>query len=90
MTTQQAFAVTVPNRAPEATGAAVDSVRKAGGAARDVNLADWFSDPDGDSLAYVAVSTDTAVFSMELASGAVILVAARTGAHKIVPRFCQP
>ena len=78
-TAQQGLAVTVPNRAPEATGAAVDLVLKAGGAARDVNLADWFSDPDGDSLAYAAVSTDAAVFSVEVvASGAVIRVAART------------
>ena len=75
-TAHQVFAVIVPNRAPEATAAAHDLVLEVGGPARDVNLADWFSDPDGDSLVYAAASTDTAVFRVRAMSGSVVRVEA--------------
>jgi len=75
-TAHQVFTVNVPNRAPEATTAVRDLVLEVGGAARDVDLADWFSDPDGDSLTYAAASTDTAVFRVKEVSGSVVRVEA--------------
>ena len=90
-TAHQVFAVTVPNRAPEATAAARDLVLEVGGAARDVDLADWFSDPDGDSLAYAAASTDTAVFRVEAVSGSVVRVAAgKAGAAALEAAATDP
>lgn len=73
-TAHQVFAVTVPNRAPEAMAVPRDLVLEVGGAVLDLNLAEWFSDPDGDSLAYAAASTDTAVFRVEAVSNSMFRV----------------
>ncbi len=75
-TAHQVFAVIVPNRAPEATATARELVLEVGGAARDVNLAEWFTDRDGDSLKYTAASTDTTVFRVRAVSGSVARVEA--------------
>ncbi len=60
LTAQQTFLVTVPNRAPAATGAIAaqtlfkrDSLR--------FDLTPRFSDPDGDPLSYTTETTDTDV-----------------------------
>ncbi|MCY4648297.1 MAG: RTX toxin, partial [Gammaproteobacteria bacterium] len=58
LSAQQSFAVTVPNRAPEAVGEigdleiAVDSVA-------ELDVAGYFADPDGDELEFGAASSDT-------------------------------
>lgn len=75
LTAEQAFPVTVPNRAPVAVGAIedldvfVDSVA-------EVDVAGYFTDPDGDELAYRAVSSDTTLAAVTV-SGSVVAVTGR-------------
>ena len=61
----QTFTATVPNRAPEAVGEmpdadvfVVDS--------NEITLAEYFSDPDGDTLAYAATSDDEGVATVSV------------------------
>ncbi len=55
---EQGFGVRVPNRPPVTVGSIADRVVQAGGSAT-LNVADYFADPDGDTLRYFAVSSDT-------------------------------
>ena len=67
---QQAFTVTVPNRAPEAVGTiGAQTVNK--GSNVPVTVSGNFRDPDMDSLAYSASSSDTSKVSVSV-SGAVV------------------
>ncbi len=68
------FAVTVPNRAPEAR----DTISQRSvfvGDSLVVNAAAHFADPDGDSLTYVAASSDATVVSV-VVDGSVAIVEA--------------
>ena len=70
LTVQQGFAVTVPNRAPEAVGTVpAQTVNK--GASADLTVSSYFSDPDEDDLEYTAVSSDTAKVTVAV-NGAVV------------------
>ncbi|MDE2873073.1 MAG: Ig-like domain-containing protein, partial [Gemmatimonadota bacterium] len=60
LSAEQEFPVTVPNRAPEAVGEIADAETFVGESV-EVALADHFSDPDGDALAYAATSADEGV-----------------------------
>ena len=58
----QTFSVAVdgaPNRAPVAVGTIPVQTLSHGGNAATVDLSGYFSDPDGDTLTYTAVSSDT-------------------------------
>ena len=72
LSAQQSFAVTVPNRTPEAVGKIedldiyVDSVA-------ELDVAAYFTDPDGDDLAYEAASSDTTRVTVSV-SGSVVAV----------------
>ena len=74
LSAQQAFQVTVPNRPPEVTDSIPDQTPQAGDTV-SVNLAQHFSDPDGDDVAYEASSSDVAVASASV-SGSVLTIAA--------------
>ena len=74
LTATQAFAVTVPNRAPVAGESVVARTIEVGEAAT-VDMSPHFSDPDGDELAYTAVTSDGALATAEV-SGSVIRVTA--------------
>ena len=65
---EQRFAVSVPNRAPEAVGAIPDAEVHVGGAVV-VDLAGYFSDPDGEELQYTAVSSSTGAAAAEVSAG---------------------
>ncbi len=73
LSAQQSFAVTVPNRAPEAVGEigdleiAVDSVA-------ELDVAAYFADPDGDDLEFGAASSDTTRVRVAV-SGSVLTIA---------------
>ncbi|MCY4572700.1 MAG: Ig-like domain-containing protein, partial [Gemmatimonadetes bacterium] len=62
------FRVSVPNRAPVTIGAIPD-VELNVDRADTVRTAEFFSDPDGDSLAFTAVSSDSARVVAEVAGG---------------------
>ena len=68
------FRVTVPNRAPAAAGTIPD-LRVAAGDTAWVNVGGYFTDPDGDALAYEATSSD-AVVAVAIVSGDTVQVVA--------------
>ncbi len=74
----QALAVTVPNRPPVATGAVEARTLDVGEAAA-LDLSDYFSDPDGDDLAYAATSSDAAVIGVEILDGTLTVTALGKG-----------
>ncbi|MYA41441.1 MAG: hypothetical protein F4Z31_06790 [Gemmatimonadetes bacterium] len=70
----QSFSVTVPNRAPVVEGTiSAQTVEVGDSAAMDV--APFFSDPDGDALTYSAAASDTTIV-VAMATGSMITVAA--------------
>ena len=66
----QAFAVTVPNRAPEAVGS-IGPVTTYMHGRVTVGASDAFRDPDGDALTYRASSSDEGVVTVEMARNVV-------------------
>ena len=73
LTAEQTFAVLVPNRVPVAVGT-IDSVAVFVDSVAEVDVAEHFTDPDGDELAYQAVSSDTTLAAVEVL-GSVVTVA---------------
>ena len=68
------------NRAPEATAYSIPAQRLPGpGEAVAVAVGAYFTDPDGDTLAFVASSADTAVVSAAVAGDTVRLTGGGTG-----------
>lgn len=72
-----AVEVTESNRAPRAEGAIPDTTLEAGDAA-SIDVAPYFTDPDGDDLVYAAVSTNTEVATVTR-SGSTVTVTATGG-----------
>ena len=75
---QQSFAVTVPNRAPEATRA-IPAAEVHVGDRLSVDLSAHFADPDGDSLSYSAEVSAPAVADVAVAGGELTLTALAQG-----------
>ena len=73
LTAEQHFAVTVPNRPPVAT-APIPSRMLYKSEADTLDLTAWFSDPDGDPLAWAAEASDASVVALDLAAGEGTLV----------------
>ena len=82
LTATQMFAVTVPNRAPMSTGAMEERILEVGETAA-LDLSDYFSDPDGDALAYTATSSDAAVMGVEVSDGALTVTALGKGSATV-------
>ena len=74
LTATLGFSVTVPNRGPVARDTVAARTIEVGEAAT-VDMSPFFSDPDGDELAYTAVTSDGALATAEV-SGSVIRVTA--------------
>ena len=79
---QQAFQVTVPNRPPLARGKVPDQTIITGRNAV-VNLSTYFTEPDGQTLTYSAVSADPAVAVTSLAASALTVSAVGKGATNV-------
>ena len=75
-TATQTIAVTVPNRGPTKVGTISPVTLTAGGSATDVDVSSKFSDPDGHTLTYTAVSSDTSKATVSV-SGAVVKITPR-------------
>ena len=71
----QRFTLTVraPNHTPVASGTIPNITKKASDSATDVDLSGYFTDADGDTLTYTAISSDTAKATVSL-SGATLTV----------------
>ena len=77
-----AFAVTVPNRPPLATGSIAERTFEVGETA-DVDLSDFFSDPDGDALAFTATVSDPQVAGIEVSGSELTATALAKGAATV-------
>ena len=75
---EQGFAATVPNRAPEAADPIPDFELAAGDTVT-VDLSGYFSDPDGDNLAYSATSLDPAQAVVSVSEGMLTVTAMAAG-----------
>ena len=78
LTAVQAFAVTVPNRAPEAVGTMPARTVEVGETVME-ELVSYFSDPDGDPLFYTATASAPRVAGVTADGGAVSVAALAKG-----------
>ena len=80
----QTFETTVAdaNREPEPVGTIPAKTLAPGGAAM-IDAAQYFTDPDGDILAYTAISSDTAVAGVSVSGAAVAITAVATGSAAV-------
>jgi len=79
LTGTQIIAVTVPNRAPVPVGTISPVTATLGGGAIDVDVSSKFSDPDGDTLSYTAVSSDTTKVTVSVVGSTVIITPVAEG-----------
>ena len=90
LTADQTFTATVVgNRAPTAVGTIPDQILNLGGSGT-VNLASYFSDPDGDTLTYTASSSDTNVVTVSMSNTTVTLKGMSPGTATITFTATDP
>ena len=91
LTANQSISVTVEatNRAPVAEGA-IDDQTLVVGAETTVEVADAFSDPDGDDLTYAATSSDTTVATVSVVEASVTVVAIAPGNAAVTVTATDP
>ena len=82
LSAQQSFAVTVPNRAPEAVGE-IGDIEIAVDSAAELDVAAYFADPDGDDLEFGAVSSDTTRVRVVVSSSVVAVAGVASGAAAV-------
>ena len=92
LSAQQSFAVVVEsgNRAPEPVGSLDRVVLAMDGAPVDVDVAGAFSDPDGDSLAFEAVSSDATVAAASVDGSVVTVSPVGEGTATVVVTAADP
>ena len=78
----QSFVLTVPNRPPVAVDSIAARIVDAG-SADTVEVAPFFTDPDGDSLSYAAAVSDSTPMSAEVTGSAVIVTALAKGEAEV-------
>jgi len=78
LTVEQVFGVTVPNRAPLAVGTIADRSVYVDSTAT-VDVAERFTDPDGDALAYAAASSDASRVAVDVSGAAVTVTGMAVG-----------
>lgn len=84
LSAQQNFTATVPNRAPETlVTVAADTITTGESITVSPPLADWFSDPDGDSLTYLVSSSDDSVAVAGVVDGDLVVEAVAPGTATI-------
>ena len=91
LTANQTFSavVTHPNRAPTAVGTPNGSVHGVGNTTT-VNLNDYFSDPDGDTLTYTATSSDTGKATLRVSERNLHITAVAGGRSTITATATDP
>ncbi len=78
------------NRPPRPTGSIPAQTLTAGGSAVSVNVARYFTDPDGDALTYTARSSRTGVVRASVSGGAVRLTPVATGTATVTVTARDP
>ena len=85
----QTFRVTVPNRAP-AVAMAIAARSLSAGDTVEVELSDHFRDPDGDSLTYTVVWTDSTVVTAAVDGSELELAALSGGSAEVTVTAADP
>ena len=86
---QQSFTVTVPNRAPQPRGTPPNiSVRV--GAIATVDMAEYFTDPDGETLTYTASPSDPEVAGVSVTGSVVTVTALAKGSATVTVTARDP
>ena len=78
------------NRAPLASGTVPDEELEVGGDAATVSVAQYFSDPDGDTLAFAATSSDTGIVATSVSGSSVTLSPVAAGSAKVTVTASDP
>ena len=89
LSAQQAFEVTVPNRAPVARGEVAAQTVVVGDTA-EVDMDLYFRDPDGDPLSYAAASSNGAAVLVSVAGSVVSLEAIARGTAVVTVTATDP
>ena len=87
LNTTQTVAVTVTpalNRAPIAVGTVNPVTLTAGASSTTVNMADKFSDPDGDPLSYTTVSANAAVVTVSMTNSTLTITPVAGGTTTVM------
>ena len=90
LTAEQRFEVTVSNRAPTAQGTISLSPLAVGGSPGTVDVALYFTDPDGDPLSYAAQSSDTKVATAGIGGSTLTITPVAAGAAEITVTATDP
>ena len=86
---QQSFQVTVPNRAPQPRGTPANVTVQVGKTAT-VDVSQYFSEPDGETLGYRAVPSDTEVASVSVAGSVITITAEAKGSATVTITATDP
>lgn len=86
---EQMFQVTVPNRAPEARGS-IPAMTVRVGDDETVNVAQYFTDPDGDALVYSASSSAASVATASPSGSTVTVTATGKGTAMVTVTATDP
>ena len=78
------------NQPPRATGSIPAQTLTAGGGARSVNVAQYFTDPDGDRLTYSARSSAQSTVSVSVSGSAVTLTPVAAGSATVTVTALDP
>ncbi len=91
LSAQQSASVTVErsNRAPDAVGAIPDQAIAAGQTAT-VDVAPFFSDPDGDPLTYAATTSNIAVAAVSLSGSTLTIAGVAAGSATVTVTATDP
>ena len=89
LTATQSFTATVPNRSPEARGEVPAATIEAGDSVM-LDMSPYFSDPDGDSLAYSAATSEHGVAAVAAAGNTINLTALARGTADITVTATDP
>ena len=89
LSARQDFAVTVPNRAPEAVDS-IPGVDLVAGDSTALVVSVYFGDPDGDTLTYAAVTSDAGVAGATVSGSTVTVRGAAQGTATITVSAADP
>ncbi|MDE2876843.1 MAG: putative Ig domain-containing protein [Gemmatimonadota bacterium] len=89
LSARQEFGVRVPNQAPEATGAIADRAVEINRSV-SLELAPYFSDPDGDDLSHSATSSNTTRAAVSVVGSTVTITGRRVGTVTVTAAATDP
>ena len=86
---EQSFSVTVPNRAPEPNGT-MPPITVSAGESETVDASSYFTEPDGEALAYTATSSDPDVATASVSDTTVTVAAVAPGSASVTVTASDP